>query len=110
MTAATKLPPMTEAAFSRQVLQLAKIRGWLRVHYRPARTKDGWRTALSGDRGAPDIILVRRGRVLFVELKSARGRLEPDQKRWRAALEQCPQCEYYCWRPWDWNTIEARLA
>lgn len=100
----------TEAAFTRQVLQLAKLRGWLVVHYRAARTAKGWRTALSGDRGAPDIILVRGGRVLFVELKSATGRLAPEQERWRAALENCPGVEYYLWRTHDWNRIESVLA
>jgi hypothetical protein len=56
-----RVPPITEAAFLRQVLDLAKLRGWRTAHFRPAQTSRGWRTAVQGDgAGFPDLV-GRRG-------------------------------------------------
>ncbi len=67
--------------------------GWLHVWFRPARVRDKagnetWRTAFSGDAGFPDIIAVHaeRGLLLFAEVKSNKGQLSPEQKRWAVAL------------------------
>jgi hypothetical protein len=57
---AIKLPTITEAEFLAQVLQLAKLCGWLTAHFRPAKTAHGWRTAVQGDgAGWPDLVLLR---------------------------------------------------
>src|SRR5262245_42102129 len=48
-----------EEALLRQILQLARLWGWASYHQRPARTARGWRTALSGCAGFPDLVLVR---------------------------------------------------
>ncbi len=50
----TGLPKLSEAEFTRQVLQLAKLRGHKTAHFRPAmlKGKDGqerWITAVQGD-------------------------------------------------------------
>jgi hypothetical protein len=70
-----------------------------------------WRTAVAGDgAGFPDLVLVGEPGVLFVELKSAKGRLSEDQKGWIAALE--PHVDTMVWRPADWQdgTIESYLS
>ena len=99
---------MTEADFQRQVIDLARLLGWTVAHFRPARTEQGWRTPVAADgAGFPDLVLVR-DRVLFVELKSARGRTSPDQDAWIEALTEAG-AEVYLWRPDDFDDLHAVL-
>lgn len=71
---------MAEAEWARQFTDLATLYGWTYAHFRPARTNKGWRTPVEGPGGAgwPDYVLWRE-RVIFVELKSERGRLSHEQ-------------------------------
>jgi hypothetical protein len=101
---------MTEAELLSNVIELSSVLGWRCAHFRPAVTSHGWRTAVSGDgKGFPDLVLVR-DRVLFVELKSARGTLTTDQQDWLFALGVAG-AERHIWRPEHWldGTIEAEL-
>jgi hypothetical protein len=83
---------MSEEQLVRAFLDLAARTGWRAVHYRPARTNQGWRTALEGHPGAPDIIAVHPSRgVLLVEAKSKTGRLRPDQEDWRIWSEKAAE-------------------
>lgn len=107
---------MTEAEFQRNVIQLAGIFGWHVAHFRPARTKHGWRTAMAGDPGYPDLTLARRGRVITAELKSDTGKVTPDQQAWLdalagnpAAVREAPGIEVYVWRPRDIDEISKVL-
>lgn len=106
-----KMPRITEAEFTNQVLQLARLRGWRTAHFRPARTAAGWRTPVQGDgKGWPDLVLVRRERIVVVELKrSKKERLRPEQADWIWALEQT-SIEVAIWTPEDWPIIEKVLA
>lgn len=111
-----KFPAITEEQFSGQVEDLLKLYGWRWCHFRPAITEKGWRTALSGDKGLPDIIAVRPPRLIFAELKSEDGRLSPEQKEWLKDLDICRQAtpfhkahEVYLWRPSDYDEIEEIL-
>ncbi len=110
-----KLAGVTEAEFQQQVLELAKLRGWLRAHFRPGRTKSGWRTAVSGDgAGFPDLVLVRPPRLIFAELKRNGGKVSHDQLVWLTELGRCQvpcgMVEVYLWRPIDWKQIELVLV
>ena len=97
-----------EQAFLTQVINYARMLGWLTAHFRPARTDRGWRTPVQGDgTGFPDLVLVR-DRVIFVETKSARGRISNSQRIWQNALINAG-AEYYVWTPREWETIEAVL-
>lgn len=81
------------------------------MHQRPARTERGWRTATSGDgKGWPDIFAIRGPRILVAELKSAKGKLAPDQAEWLRAFIAAG-VESYVWRPDEWTdrTIEKIL-
>lgn len=87
----SKLPPITEAAFQRQVIEAAQLLGWLVMHSRPSRAVSRYgivrhATAIQGDVGFPDLVLTRRGVTLIVELKSEGGRLGVDQLRWLNAM------------------------
>lgn len=100
---------LTERAWQRQVIDYARLRGWLLYHHRPAlRPSGNWSTALTGAPGMPDLILARGQRLVFAELKTQTGRVSDSQKTWLAALEQCP-VEVYLWRPSDWETVRAIL-
>ena len=102
----------TEAGFTRAVLELAKLYGWRSAHFRPAVNRRGhWSTAVQGDgAGFPDLVLVhpKRKRVLFVELKTNRGRRTPGQIAWSIDLTEA-RAAYRLWRPCDWPEIEATL-
>jgi hypothetical protein len=101
---------MSEEDLQAQILQLAKLEGWLRHHTRPARTQDGgWRTPLQGDKGYPDLTLAHPdGLVVIAELKTQRGKPTVEQDVWLDALNGA---ELYsaCWRPSDWDFIEQLL-
>lgn len=97
--------PVTETEFGQTVMELAQYMGWRVVHFRPARTTKGWRTAMVGDRGFVDLVLARRGKVLHVELKTASGRLGVGQAEWAEALGDT----YRLWRPVDIATIREEL-
>jgi hypothetical protein len=98
-------PRPSEAAFQKNVVQLARARGWIVAHFRASLNQRGqWQTAVSGDgAGYPDLTLVRE-RVLFVELKAEDGRMRPEQRVWLRALANAGQ-DVFVWRPSDWNAL-----
>jgi hypothetical protein len=99
---------VTEAEFQGAVIEAARFLGWRVAHFRTARTSHGWRTPVAADgAGFPDLCLVRE-RVLFVELKAEKGRLNDEQGRWLAALGFAG-AHVHCWRPSDWPSIEEAL-
>ena len=93
---------MTEAELQSAIVELA---GWLgyRLIYH---THDSRHSAA----GFPDLVLVGRGRLIFAEVKSAKGELSPQQLAWFAGLLDVG-AEAYVWRPVDWKsgTIERNL-
>lgn len=106
---------VSEAQLQKQVLDLAKLTGWTRAHFRPARVGTGddqrWVTPVAADgAGFPDLVLVHPDRgVLFRELKSASGRLSDDQEAWLGVL-MAAGADAAVWRPDDWDDIEATLT
>ena len=75
-------PPstMTERDMQNTIVEAAKRCGWLVYH-----THDSRRS----EKGFPDLVLVRPPMVLFMELKSAKGRLSAAQKQWIGAIWDC---------------------
>ena len=105
MTARTKPRPITEAQWQEQVVDLAHIHGWIVAHFRPAQTAKGWRTAVSYDgKGFFDLVLARRGVVIFAELKTQRGTLTDDQRKWFNEVTGS-----YIWRPNDLEAVKGLL-
>ena len=100
----------TEAGFTKAVIDLAKVNGWLTAHFRPAMTRAGkWITAVQGDgKGFPDLVLVRGTRLIFAELKVGKNKPTPEQFEWLARLMGAG-AECYVWRPEQWDEIVARL-
>lgn len=110
MKETTKLPKMTEAAFQKQVIALAKLHGWRVAHFRPSLNRRGkWQTAVQADgSGFPDLVLVRE-RVIWAELKTEDGKLSNDQIDWQTDLLDANQ-EVYVWRPCNWEEIVEALS
>jgi hypothetical protein len=101
-----------EASFMACVLEVARLAGWRSLHIRPARRADGsWRTPIGGDgKGWPDLTLVRPPRLLFVELKSERGKLRAEQRDWLDTLRLLPQAEVHVWTPAEWEELVRVLT
>lgn len=81
-------------------MDLARLLGWRCYH--------PWLSARSTP-GFPDLVLVRPPRILFVELKTERGKVTPAQQAWLDALAACPGCEVDLWRPRDLDAAAATL-
>lgn len=87
-----KMPSLkaTEAQWQDAIVQAAKLTGWLVHAERPAQTGQGWRTAIQGHKGFPDLVLLHPGRahLVFVELKRKPNKASKEQVDWLAALER----------------------
>ena len=79
---------MKEREFQSQVVSLAKRLGYSVYH-----TYDSRRS----EPGFPDLVCVR-DRVIFVELKTEKGRLSAAQRTWIERLANA-DAEIYVWRP-----------
>lgn len=101
---ANTLPPITEVAFQRQVIQLARLLGWMVYHTLDSRGSSA---------GFPDLVLVRERdrRLIFAELKTDIGRVRKEQSEWLAALGavRSVAVEVYLWRPADLDEIAGVL-
>jgi hypothetical protein len=94
---------MSEKDLQAAVIDLARVQGWICAHFRPALTKQGWRTPVSADgAGFPDCLFVRGDRVVVAELKAKPGRLTPEQMRWLDAFDLAG-VETWLWRPSHWH-------
>ncbi len=92
---------MTEKALHEAVEELATHLGWGHYHtYDSRRSKAGF----------PDLVLWR-GRVLFIELKSTKGNLRRDQDDTLQQLAAA-HAHVHIWRPIDWisGAIEHELG
>ena len=75
---------LSEEELTANVIEMARLFGWRIAHFRSVETKRrGWQTPVQGDgKGYPDLCLVRE-RIVFIELKCGRNKLEPEQETWR---------------------------
>ncbi len=94
---------ITEKQFSQRVVDYAVLKGWL-VYRTPT-----WRPTGSYP-GFPDLVLTRPGdsRVIFLELKSEKGRVSAAQTRWLDTLGATLAIASIV-KPSDWHLIEALL-
>lgn len=98
------LPPtMTEAELQDAVITMAHVLGYRCAHFRPAQVRNGrWATPVGADgAGFPDLVIAKPGRLIFAELKSARGVLSPAQIEWACSLRGSGAL-HRVWRPEHW--------
>lgn len=92
----------TEKSFMETVVSLAKLKGWLVYHTYDSRKSEP---------GFPDLVIVRDGEVMFIELKTDTGAVTEEQDKWIEALRKC-EGENLCvvvWRPSKLKEIEVML-
>ncbi len=119
----------SEADFQGWVIDTARRSGWLVHHTRPAMNRRGhYATPIQGDKGFPDLVLARQGRVIFAELKTTKARPSSEQKAWlhhlmpvlsdmyvrlkiyKTVLNFRCFTEVYLWRPQDREEIMGILG
>ena len=91
---------MTEAQLQRLVENAAELGGWMVFHDNDSRRNNP---------GFPDLVLLRPPDLLFIELKSVRGRVTAEQALW---IEQLGQVDYMSTdvvRPADADALISRL-
>jgi hypothetical protein len=94
---------MTEKELLAAVMQMAGLLGWLAYHPHDSRHSAA---------GFPDCTLVHpyQRRLLWAELKSARGKMTDQQRTWSEHIIQAGG-EWFMWTPSDYHagTIERIL-
>jgi len=91
---------ISEKKFANKVVNYLRKHGW---HVQ----RNGW-VGVGNQymKGFPDLVCVR-GIVLFVELKTAIGKLRPPQEEWRDWIIAA-NGRWELWRPQDWDAIKQR--
>lgn len=109
---------ITEREFMQQVIDLAQLCGWRVAHFRPGMMQSGkWVTPIQADAaGFPDLCLVRQANedeepasLIFMELKSEKGRLTEAQARWLWDLNNVLGVVAMVAKPSDWEEIVEEL-
>jgi hypothetical protein len=105
------LSTMTEAEFQNGIVAQARTSGY-RVHFVPDTL---YRRSFSGkhkghgldlgDRGFPDLLIVRNGSIHYRELKIGRNKLDAEQESWRDELLAAGQD----WRLWHGNDYDELM-
>lgn len=96
----TSSKEISEKDFLSQIIDLLKL-----FHWRFEHTFEQRIYARRTSKGFPDIVAVRPPRLLFIELKSEKGKLTPEQEAWLENLRECSRgifaegLEVYLWRP-----------
>ena len=103
-------PKYTETMMVNDIVREAHSFGWMVHHDRPALTGRGWRTALQGDAGFPDLLLLRAGVVAAWECKSAIGKVTPPQQQWLDEWAKVPGVSVRVVRPADLEACYKFLA
>jgi Holliday junction resolvase len=70
--------PRRESDLQRAIVQALSYAGWLVMHIpnQSTRGRQRWAGLMPG---APDLVAVRRGRVVFLEVKAAKGKVSEKQ-------------------------------
>lgn len=61
------------------------------------------------DKGFPDLVLLKPGRLILAELKSPKGRIEPEQKEWHDLFASVG-LPVHIWKPADIDDIILILS
>ena len=91
---------MSERQLQKNVIELAQVLGYTLVYHT-------W-NSLHSPKGWPDLVLCKPSeeRIIYIELKSEKGKLTPAQTEWLDGIHACRQ-ETHIFRPSDW--ISGRI-
>lgn len=115
---------MTEAQWRRTIVDLATTLNWkcycVENSTREIRRRSGAvvrvRNVNTGGVGFPDLVMARRGRLIFAELKRGKRRaggawqVTDEQRAWMAELTTVPCVEVFVWSPKDFDAATKVLA
>ncbi len=98
---------ISERDLQNAIVDAAHLYGYDVFHARPALSKNGWRTPVQYDgKGYPDLTIVGNDRIIFAELKSAKGKLGREQEQWLEGLAKVAsvtdRVRVCVWTPADW--------
>lgn len=103
LTAAQRLArQISEERFMNDVIDYAVLCGWRLIYHVP----DSRRVTSAG---FPDLVMVRNGRLLFIECKKVGGVLSLAQNAWLFELGKVPGVEVTVATPEDWPDLERLL-
>ena len=114
VTAAPAAFRQTERAFQASVTRYARLMGWRIFHDVATNAPRACRHCKHplnlprNPAGLPDLLLIRRPRIVWAELKAQRTPVTDDQRAWLDELRACGQAAYL-WRPSDWEEVERVL-
>lgn len=91
---------LTEAQFQRRVTDYCNLRG-LRWHHE----QDSRRSKA----GYPDLTIAGPKGVVWLELKTEKGRVKPEQQAWIDTL-RAAGCDALIVRPQHWDDVKALLG
>ncbi len=95
---------MTEKELTKLLQKTLKQTGWLGAHFHDSR-REIKPNVFIGDlsaKGFPDIVAIKKNRLLVVELKSETGKLREQQPEWLDAFSDVG-AEVFLWRPTHWK-------
>jgi VRR-NUC domain. len=84
----------TEKEFQQSIINVAHLLGWKVYHT--------W-SSIRSVAGFPDLVLVRRDRLIFAEVKTENGKVTKAQQEWLDNLQHV--AEVYVFRPRDWTNV-----
>jgi hypothetical protein len=110
---------MSEEQLVNHIIAASQSLGYLVAHFRPAKTEKGWRTAMQGDVGFPDLVMANGKVIIFAECKrwDPKAKVADEQERWLRMVDVTAGhgilglVWVYVWRPTNWldGTIERIL-
>jgi len=74
----TKRKEQPETAIRRAIVDYLRLHGWkvVRIHQ-----------SLGSEKGIPDLVAIREGKTVWIEVKTPNGRLSAHQRAWLQDLE-----------------------
>ena len=94
------LTAMSERQLQEAIIEAAELHRWMVYHtYDSRRSKAGF----------PDLMMVRDGVLLALEMKTESGRLTPEQTEWIDALQSVPGVKAALVRPRDLDRLITKV-
>ena len=103
-------PPVRGKELQKSIVSYARLKKWRVAHFPTMQGARGeWRTPVAADgKGFPDLLLVRRGQILAIEVKGTGDTLKPEQREWLTDLSDAGATVAVV-KPSDWPEVVQRM-